>query len=97
MWNPGLAGELLQARQLDLQSRIDEADQRALNAERAKEALAEDHPAHPHHLRSALAQVERAIAKLHEGSYGRCDDCGAAIAADRLAATPEAVRCGDCA
>jgi DnaK suppressor protein len=44
-------------------------------------------------LRAMLADVHRAQAKLAEGSYGRCDSCGATISAERLEARPWAVRC----
>ena len=42
-------------------------------------------------------KLERALAKLEEGSYGRCDDCGGPIAPARLEAAPESVLCIDCA
>jgi DnaK suppressor protein len=42
-------------------------------------------------------KLERALAKLAEGSYGSCDRCGAAIAPARLEAVPESVLCIDCA
>jgi DnaK suppressor protein len=38
-------------------------------------------------------EVLRALAKLEEGSYGRCDVCGGPIGAERLAALPWATRC----
>jgi RNA polymerase-binding transcription factor len=38
-------------------------------------------------------QVERAIAKVDEGSYGRCDVCEVAIPDERLEAMPWATRC----
>lgn len=44
-------------------------------------------------LQTALADVERALVKLEEGSYGTCDVCGEPIAAERLEALPWAVRC----
>ena len=44
-------------------------------------------------LQSTLADVERALAKLDEGSYGTCDVCGELIAEERLEALPWAVRC----
>lgn len=44
-------------------------------------------------LQATLADVERARAKLEDGSYGRCDVCGEPIAAERLEALPWAVRC----
>ena len=42
-------------------------------------------------------KLERALAKLEEGSYGRCDNCGGAISPGRLEAVPEGALCIDCA
>ena len=42
------------------------------------------------------AEVDRALAKVSEQSYGRCDDCGGPIAAERLEALPWATRCVAC-
>jgi len=42
-------------------------------------------------------KLQRALAKLEEGSYGRCDRCGGDIAPGRLEAAPESVLCIDCA
>jgi len=47
-------------------------------------------------LASMLAEVERALEKLDEGSYGRCDRCGTAIAVERLRARPWSVMCVAC-
>lgn len=47
-------------------------------------------------LESALARIERALAKIGDGSYGRCDACGAAIPESRLRAMPDAVMCMAC-
>ncbi len=47
-------------------------------------------------LRALEAQVERAITKLDQGTYGVCDDCRKPIAAERLAAIPYATLCIDC-
>lgn len=44
----------------------------------------------------AMAQVERALEKLDEGSYGTCDGCGARIPLRRLRAIPWATRCVAC-
>ncbi len=44
-------------------------------------------------LRSLEAQVDRALKKLDQGTYGICDDCGRPIAAERLAAIPYATLC----
>jgi RNA polymerase-binding transcription factor DksA len=43
-----------------------------------------------------LSVVNRAIAKVSDGSYGRCDDCGEPIEAARLDALPTAIRCLRC-
>jgi len=48
-------------------------------------------------LESTLARTERALVKLDEGSYGVCDTCGEPIAAARLQAMPDSVRCLSCA
>ena len=42
-------------------------------------------------------KLERALAKLEEGTYGECDSCGGPIAPARLEAAPESVLCIDCA
>jgi DnaK suppressor protein len=42
-------------------------------------------------------KLRRALAKLEEGSYGRCDRCGHEIAPGRLEAAPESSLCIDCA
>ena len=44
-----------------------------------------------------LADVERALAKLDEGTYGTCDICGGVIPEGRLEVHPAAVRCVACA
>jgi DnaK suppressor protein len=48
-------------------------------------------------LETGLARTERALAKLDEGTYGRCDACGEPIAPARLEALPDSVLCVDCA
>jgi DnaK suppressor protein len=45
---------------------------------------------------ASLREVRRALAKLDEGSYGTCDDCGGAIAEERLEARPATARCVSC-
>jgi len=44
-------------------------------------------------LQAMLTDVKRAQAKLVAGTYGRCDECGAEIGAERLEARPWATRC----
>jgi DnaK suppressor protein len=48
-------------------------------------------------LETTEGRVERALAKLAEGSYGICDVCGRPIPARRLEAIPESVVCVGCA
>jgi DnaK suppressor protein len=48
-------------------------------------------------LDAKLRDVERALSKLDEGTYGVCDACGTLIAAERLDAIPWAVLCVGCA
>ena len=50
-----------------------------------------------HNLELSLERIDRALAKLEEGSYGTCDNCGRAIAPRRLEAFPESVLCVECA
>jgi DnaK suppressor protein len=47
-------------------------------------------------LRLQQAEVRRALAKLDEGSYGRCDGCGEPIGQERLEALPWAAECLRC-
>ena len=42
---------------------------------------------------TSLEEVERALAKLDEGTYGVCDDCGEPIAPERLEAIPWTALC----
>lgn len=43
-----------------------------------------------------LADIERARAKLADGTYGRCDECGGPIGDARLEALPWASECVQC-
>ncbi len=43
-----------------------------------------------------LSDVEAALARLKEGTYGECIDCGVDIPYARLSAYPAAVRCVSC-
>ena len=47
--------------------------------------------------REHLAQIDAAVRKLAEGTYGRCERCGQDIGAARLAARPVATTCMSCA
>ena len=43
-----------------------------------------------------LSRVDDALARLEQGNYGNCFECGEEIAEKRLKALPFAVRCKDC-
>ena len=43
-----------------------------------------------------LREIEAAGARIRDGSYGLCTDCGTEIPLARLRVKPEAVRCIDC-
>jgi DnaK suppressor protein len=47
-------------------------------------------------LREQLADVEHALQKFEDGSYGFCDNCGQPIDPARLEALPHASLCLDC-
>ena len=47
--------------------------------------------------RRHLSDFDLALRRLEEGSYGTCESCGRPIAAERLAARPEASTCITCA
>jgi RNA polymerase-binding transcription factor DksA len=44
-----------------------------------------------------IQQIELALKRIAEGSYGSCSECGAIIPAKRLKALPTATRCISCA
>ncbi|MGH9297092.1 MAG: TraR/DksA family transcriptional regulator [Acidimicrobiales bacterium] len=67
------------------------ADTSQVTAERgAAETLAAE-------LRDALEDVQKAIHKLDEGTYGTCERCGQPITPARLEAKPASAYCIDCA
>ncbi len=49
------------------------------------------------HLEQMLKQVERAMHRIEQGTYGICESCGALINPDRLNAMPYATLCLGCA
>ena len=67
------------------------ADSSQVTAERGEvEALAGN-------LRESLTDVEAALVKLDNGTFGVCEGCGEPIAPDRLEAKPAAKLCMECA
>ncbi|TMR01198.1 TraR/DksA family transcriptional regulator [Actinomadura soli] len=47
--------------------------------------------------RARLADIDDALRRLDDGTYGVCEQCGGAIAAERLEARPFARTCFTCA
>ena len=45
----------------------------------------------------SLDQIELAIGRIEDGSYGRCEGCGGKIPKSRLDAIPYATQCVRCA
>jgi len=78
----------------EIQRRVDSApdvgDQALLDTERVRDISIME-------LRNKMRQqIDEALAKLEEGTYGRCADCGAEITEKRLRAVPFARRCVAC-
>jgi DnaK suppressor protein len=46
--------------------------------------------------RKLMNKIDEALARIKEGEYGNCDDCGEEIAIKRLEARPVAKYCIDC-
>jgi RNA polymerase-binding transcription factor DksA len=99
-------GDLLEQERADLRRQLAElgfgdagglnydsnfADSSQVTAERGEaEALAGE-------LREALDEVEAALGRMTEGTYGNCERCGQPIAPARLEAMPAARLCISCA
>jgi RNA polymerase-binding protein DksA len=76
-------GELLSAADNHLADAATETYERELD-----EGLEED-------AREQLRQVDKALARLEAGEYGRCEICGKEIPVERLQAVPWTTRCID--
>ena len=46
--------------------------------------------------KSFLDKIEKALAKIEDGSFGSCEECGEEITIKRLAARPETTLCIRC-
>jgi DnaK suppressor protein len=46
--------------------------------------------------RAAIEEIDLAVAKIYDGTYGQCDTCGTAIPKERLKALPHAALCVKC-
>jgi RNA polymerase-binding transcription factor DksA len=45
---------------------------------------------------AAVEEIDLAIAKIHDGTYGVCENCNAIIPKERLRALPHASLCVQC-
>lgn len=68
-------------KKMEAASQISEYEQKLVNVRRIKQQIAE---------------VEHALSKIQNGTYGMCDDCGKPIPEGRLKAIPQANLCLDC-
>ena len=68
----------------------DQADAGAKTLEREQEL------ALTHNARELLAQSDRALSRIDDGSYGSCESCGEPIGKARLQAFPRATLCVAC-
>lgn len=81
----------------DKQDQIDEntsTDEEDKPAERQEEEVL---TALSHSDQVELSRIDAALARMDDGSYGQCANCGEEIAAARLQAVPDAVLCVSCA
>lgn len=96
--------ESLRARLAELEARagdIEDDLRRPLDADFSEQAidLADDEALEgvDDVLRAEARQIGLALARIANGTYGTCANCGADIPAERLAAQPVATRCLACA
>ncbi len=68
----------------------DQADMGATSFERDHELIVVNNE------REKLAQIDRALARIADGSYGVCESCGNPIGKMRLMAFPRATLCLTC-
>lgn len=47
-------------------------------------------------IKKMLAEIDAALARVEEGTYGTCANCGKEIGAARLEFRPESILCVDC-
>jgi RNA polymerase-binding protein DksA len=67
-----------------------DADTGTVTFDREMEATLEENSSH------VLAEIDAALVRIEEGTYGTCRSCGNTISEERLEAMPYAVLCIDC-
>ncbi|MTV26145.1 TraR/DksA family transcriptional regulator [Nitriliruptoraceae bacterium ZYF776] len=68
----------------------DPADRGTASSERETAASLSDHA------RRLLEQIDDALRRMEQGTYGTCERCGKPIGYDRLEVLPQAALCMDC-
>ena len=53
-------------------------------------------PCQPVDAAREIVEIDAALARIADGTYGTCEVCGGAIGRDRLRALPEVRRCQAC-
>jgi len=100
----------LQAQAVQLRAEIDDAESTSAAAQRdasgegsgdeadagTKTFEREHEMSLANNSRDLLQQVERALARIDDGTYGRCERCGGGIPKPRLQAFPRATLCVGC-
>jgi DnaK suppressor protein len=80
--------------------KLEQASERTIIAEEAEAAsieLTANLSIHLHERdRMILFQIDRALGKLEDGSYGQCESCAELIGSKRLKASPFATLCIAC-
>ena len=71
-------------------------DNAASDTEASEETNHERYQAMVDELNNKLQEIESAISRIQDGSYGLCLSCHNLIDTDRLAAMPTATLCMDC-
>jgi RNA polymerase-binding transcription factor DksA len=94
-----LEAELQEARekQKQLQEQLDDKPDFGLGQGSTGAANWEMNLARKNELSSRIEELEEALAKLEEGTYGICENCGKPIDPERLEILPTTKLCAECA
>ena len=84
------AQETLTTLQTENENHPDIADRASSETDRAIELRARDRQ------RKLIAKIEAALARIDDGTYGRCERCEGQIDDARLEALPHATKCIEC-
>lgn len=90
-WNQ--AETMFAVRTLEIQNQLDEAERRGAVVDEASRLRHQRHVASLHRM---LSQIEAALGKVHDGTYGTCDGCQNSISPNELAHEPATTLCADC-